>query len=86
MFENYKTKWSEVYPMLEEKGTRKYDKFILKKFGVSWRFFGQEKRIHKLLIKIIEAIMNKNQMLKLINQKKLKKYNMKLVQMSIQNM
>ena len=27
MFENNKTKWSEVYPMLEEKGDKeKYDK------------------------------------------------------------
>ena len=39
MFENNKTKWSEVYPMLEEKGDKeKYDKFFraaLKKFGVN---------------------------------------------------
>lgn len=39
MFENNKTRWSDVYPMLEEKGDKeKYDKFFraaLKKFGVS---------------------------------------------------
>jgi len=39
MFENNKTRWSDVYPILEEKGDKeKYDKFFraaLKKFGVS---------------------------------------------------